>query len=791
MLTVKNLPAALRETGLFCCWRYEQRQDKPTKVPYNPSTGGKAQSTNPAAFAPLSKALWALGKSLETPAPYNGIGVGVFGTLGAIDIDHCISDAGELSEMAADILETMQGYAEYSPSGKGLRILFTVPEGFTYDKARFYINNQRVGLEVYIAGCTNKYVTVTGNALTPGRDLEGREEQLRAVLEKYMRRSDRRAPQAPREPVDLDDLQLIEKAERSKNGAAFAALWAGDTSGYQSASEADMALCNALAFWTNKDPARMDRLFRQSGLMREKWDRPTAGSTYGAITIQNAVDSAQSGYDPQAHFQRRAGRITANTTAGPVKLADLHPEKNERYGWNDIGNGNLFADWYKDIARYVPERKKWFVYSGKAWEPDTGNLRTMELCKRLADALVIYALSLPEGAQKKDYREFVERWQRRYNRETILKDAASVYPVRLDEFDKDPFLYNCLNGTLDLRTRQFRPHSPADMLSIISGVKYDPAARSELWEKTISDVMQGDRNTALFLQKAMGYGLTGDTAEECLFMLYGPTTRNGKGTVMETYMKMQGGYGRAARPETIAQKDKPNSSGPTEDIARLVGARVVNISEPGKQMVLSAALVKTLTGRDTINARFLNENSFEFLPNFKLFINTNHLPKVTDVTVFSSGRVKVIPFERHFDEREQDKGLKGRLSQPKNLSGVLNWCLDGLWLSRETGLDAPAAVLAATAQYRNDSDKIARFVDEMMEPDVTGEIRTEDAYRAYQEWCTRNGQLPESMPNFKQSMEAHTTIRKQRPRGAGKAASKLSLILGQKWRGGPGWSGIS
>ena len=127
MLTVKNLPAALRETGLFCCWRYEQRQDKPTKVPYNPSTGGKAQSTNPAAFAPLSKALWALGKSLETPAPYNGIGVGVFGTLGAIDIDHCISDAGELSEMAADILETMQGYAEYSPSGKGLRILFTVP----------------------------------------------------------------------------------------------------------------------------------------------------------------------------------------------------------------------------------------------------------------------------------------------------------------------------------------------------------------------------------------------------------------------------------------------------------------------------------------------------------------------------------------------------------------------------------------------------------------------------------------------------------------------------------------
>ena len=791
MIQVNNLPAELRENGLFCCWRYEKRgKGKPTKVPYNPRTDGRAQSTNPDTFALLPVTLEALERG-----KYDGIGVGIFGTLAAIDIDHCISDDGELSEMAADIVHTMNAYTEYSPSGKGLRVLFTVFPGFEYDKARYYINNQNAGLEVYIAGCTQKYVTVTGNALTPVVDLEERGEQLPPLLERYMVRPRAKKPAAVATshaaPVDLDDLSLIEKIKRSQEGARFSALWAGDTNGYKSHSEADLALCNILSWWLNKDAARVDRLFRQSGLYRsDKWNRPTAGSTYGTITVMEAVNTTQGGYDPQAHFQRKADRITTPTPDGPVKLADLHPEKNDRYGWNDIGNGNLFADWYKDIARYVPERKKWFVYSGKVWKPDTGNLRTMELCKRLADALVIYALSLPEGAAKNDYREFVERWQKRYNRETILKDAASVYPVRLDEFDKDLFLYNCLNGTLDLRTRQFRPHSPADMLSIISGVKYDPAVRSELWEKTVNDVMQGDMDKAAFLQKAMGYGLTGDTSEECLFMLYGPTTRNGKGTVMETYMRMQGGYGRAARPETIAQKDKPNSSGPTEDIARLAGARVVNISEPGKQMVLSAALVKTLTGRDTINARFLNENSFEFSPNFKLFINTNHLPKVTDPTVFSSGRVKVIPFERHFSDKEQDKGLKGRLFQPKNLSGVLNWCLDGLWLSRETGLDAPAAVLAATAQYQNDSDKIAQFVDEMMELDVTGEIRTEDAYRAYQEWCIRNGYRSEAFPGFKQGMEAHTTVKRKRPNGAGRGAAALNLILGLKWRCVPACTGI-
>lgn len=466
----------------------------------------------------------------------------------------------------------------------------------------------------------------------------------------------------------------------------------------------------------------------------------------------------------------------------PVNLTNLHPDRNERYNWSDIGNGNLFADWYKDKARYVPERKKWYVYNGKVWEPDNGNLMVMELCKDLADALAVYALSIQDEKQRIDYQAHVGKWQRRNNRETILKDAASVYPVSMTEFDKDPYLFNCKNGTLDLRTREFMPHAPGDLLATISSVKYDPEARSDKWLQFIHEVTQGDAETAAYLQKAMGYGLTGDTSEECFFTLYGATTRNGKGTLMETYMALVGGYGRAARPETIAQKDKANSNAPTEDIARLAGARVVNISEPGKQMVLSASLVKTLTGRDTINARFLNENSFEFVPQFKLFINTNHLPKVTDPTVFDSGRVKVVPFNRHFSEEEQDKGLKRKLRQSENLSGILNWCLDGLWMFRETGLDAPLSVKQATAQYQRDSDKITRFVEETMECDPSGEIRTEAAYQAYRDWCERNGHIAESMGTWKQAMEAHVTIRKQRPAGSGREASKLTLILGQKWK---------
>lgn len=326
MVQVENLPPALRESGLFCCWRYEERDGKLTKVPYNPKTGGRAQSTNPDTFAPLNVALDACQRG-----NYEGIGVGVFGTLGAIDIDRCMDDNGELSSMAFDVMDTMKGYTEVSPGGHGLRILFNAT-GFQYDKARYYIHNRKAKLEIYIAGATNKFLTVTGNAWTPGMDLPERGDLLVQVLEKYMKRPERQevnrptpAP-APASSLDtLDDLALIEKAKQGKGGAAFAELWAGYITGYESHSEADIALCNALAWWTNGDAQRVDRLFRQSGLYREeKWNRRQSGSTYGAITVQNAVSTCRGGYDPGRALEWDAPIGEAAAT-GQMEFAPFKP----------------------------------------------------------------------------------------------------------------------------------------------------------------------------------------------------------------------------------------------------------------------------------------------------------------------------------------------------------------------------------------------------------------------------------------------------------------------------------
>ncbi len=450
------------------------------------------------------------------------------------------------------------------------------------------------------------------------------------------------------------------------------------------------------------------------------------------------------------------------------RLRQMNPWHAERYANSDIGNGYLFADYYKDTARFVSERKCWYVYDGTAWKADPGGLRAMEKCKELAGLLFLLTSEVTDNSLRDGCIKRALQWHSRRIRETILKDASSVYCLRMEDFDRNPYLFNCLNGTLDLRSGEFRPHDPDDLLSLISGVAYDPDARCERWESYIDEIMSTSAKTAMpskarYLQKAFGYALTGSTRYECLFMLYGATTRNGKGTAMETFLRLCGDYGKTARPESIGTRFQQSSNAPSEDIARLHGARFVNISEPDKKLTLSAALVKSLTGNDTITARYLHENSFEYRPRFKMFINTNYLPQINDLTLFSSGRIKTIPFERHFDESEQDKGLKERFALPENLSGILNWCIEGLRLLDEEGFDEPEEVRMATAEYAHSSDKMALFMEECLIAERGALCRTSALYEVYNRWCDDNGFHAENVRNFRSLLAGYGRVERRRP----------------------------
>ena len=454
-------------------------------------------------------------------------------------------------------------------------------------------------------------------------------------------------------------------------------------------------------------------------------------------------------------------------------LSEANPETNHRYAWTDIGASRLFADCFKEIARFVPDRKCWYKYEDGIWAPDTGNLFTMERCKELADDLIRYALTIEDPQKKQDYLKYCNKWQSRNVRETILKDAQSVHPIKMEAFDADPCILNCKNGTLHLDSMEFTDHSPEDKLTKLADVEYIPTAKSERFVAFIDEICSGDTEKAVFLQKALGYGISGDTRYECLFVLYGATTRNGKGTLCESVLKALGSYGCTTRPETISVKQTVNSQNPTEDIARLAGVRFANISEPGRGLMLNAALVKNMTGNDTLNARFLHENSFEFKPQFKLYINTNYLPAINDMTLFHSGRIVIIPFVRHFDESEQDKDLKKQFAGAYVQSAILNWLIEGYQMLQKEGLNQPESVRAATADYMQDSDKIRQFIDEVLIKSPDKETKTALIYEKYRQWCQDNGCYSESSRNFNQELRGIARIVKKRPKTGGGVTSVL------------------
>ena len=522
-----------------------------------------------------------------------------------------------------------------------------------------------------------------------------------------------------------------------------------------------------------------------SDYIHEKGDEAVTKLKELFDTVTRNKREAPADATPEQPYYSTAMITTAATPAPTIlktfydyrnAIKKLNPYVNPKYSTTDSGSGRLFADLVKGQARYVAGRKTWFIFDGTHWAPDEGNMATMEMCKAVGDALNRYAFDMKDEKKRQEYLRYTIRWLTRSYRKIILDDAASVYNIGMDEFDADVNLLNCKNGTLDLKTMQFLSHNPEDKITKIADVVYDPNAKCPRFEQFLTEVMSGDADKSAFLQKALGYALSGDSRYECMFILYGATTRNGKSTLMESVLRVFGDYGLTVAPETIAAKQR-NSSGPSEDLARLAGRRLANISEPSRGMRLNAAQVKSMTGNDSINARFLHCNSFDFRPQFKLFINTNYLPSVGDMSLFSSNRVRVIPFDRHFEPQEQDPNLKHLFAEEEAKSAILNWLIAGWQLLQKEGLTSPAAVVEATKEYSHDSNKIALFAEDNLEPNANYEARTSEIYAQYKVWCEVNGCLPENSTNFKKSLQAIGTVVRKRPRDG---SEKTTLLLGYR-----------
>lgn len=486
--------------------------------------------------------------------------------------------------------------------------------------------------------------------------------------------------------------------------------------------------------------------------------QPVVKSAKIIVPMPDVPKADISDYFEAGHTKEEFEQMLNTVTEKRIEVAEQHTDNNkslidtltelnavQNYETNDKGFGGLFAEVFKDKHRYNPSIKDFMLYDGKKWVEDTEGLSARTDAKLLSDALLQYGSSIGDT----DYLKSVTALCNIRNRNNMLQDSKDVYYFSNEQLDTNDYLLNVQNGTLDLSEDipKFKEHNPDMLLSKICNVKYEPTASCKEWDKFLLEIMQGDKDKIQYLQKIAGLSLTGNTEQETCFILYGSTTRNGKSTFCETLIHLLGDYALTMKPETLAVKQNLDSRQASGDVARLAGCRFCNASEPPKRMLFDTALLKSFLGRDSITARHLHQREFSFIPKFKLVINTNYLPTITDDTVFSSGRINVISFDRHFEPHEQDKNLKDKLRSSSELSGILNWCIEGLRMYRKEGLQPPQAVQNATEVYRTDSDKIGNFINEcLVKSDANSKAK--DIYEVYSSWCSDNGYGVENKGNF-------------------------------------------
>jgi putative DNA primase/helicase len=392
----------------------------------------------------------------------------------------------------------------------------------------------------------------------------------------------------------------------------------------------------------------------------------------------------------------------------------------------------LLVEHGKDI-RYNALWKKWVVWNGTHWEIDDGYLihdKGLKIIRQIYRDL----LKTADHRERIDIEKHAIQSESARRRKALV-EVASWIPdlnVKADQLDKDPWLFNVRNGTIDLTTGTLREHNQDDLITRSANVDYDPAADCPAWKKFIMEIMDFNPDLIHFIQNAAGWAITGDTSEQSMFILFG-TGANGKSTFLNTITNLLGDYAIATPTETFMKKTGDQIS---NDLARLRGTRFVTTTEAELGKRLSEPLIKQMTGNDKITARFLYGEYFNFYPTFKIFMATNHKPviKGTDHGIWR--RIKLIPFTTRIEEDRQDKHLEQKLMQES--SGILNWLLEGAMRWCKEGLKTPNVIINATDEYRVEMDIIGNFIKERC---ILGEgyaIRARELFKCYQEWCNEN-----------------------------------------------------
>ena len=808
-----NVPVELKNLKRWVCYKVEGMENgKTTKRPYNAMNGSLAKVNDKLTWTKFNIAIQGCVKW-----NCDGIGFilgdGIFG----IDLDNHPDENGntpmteeEFKAFSKEFVEQLDSYTEWSQSGKGIHIICQgkLPQG----------RRRKGSVEMYDSG---RFFAFTGNAIK-NIPIQNREEEVKALWSKHINVVNNFQPKTnyivpnDREVLTLSDDEIIEKALSSRNGDDFYRYYHdGDISkNHNDASSADMSFCNQLAFWCNGDIQQMDRIFRHSALMRDKWDEYRGEKTYGQITLEQAIANVSSGYvktAPKPLFMNDEdsplfsvknkfvplGSITNQTEENDAVEENTKPQTKDRiinfepvmnvdengepifrikkifkqHPYNDTGNALRFYDYFGHLFKYNVTDKIFMFWTGKTWVKDY-----TEIIRKYANKLIEILKAeekelfdkierlLKEG--KKDEADLTKeiykaceknatRVANKAGKDAMLSEFKALYdiPVESSVFNSDDYLLNTASGIVNLKTGKIEPFDKEKMISKNTNVAVS-YEEPTTWLKFLKSTFDTGNDEAT--QEII------DSLQTCLgYSLSGSTKEqvmfllhgygsNGKSTLTEQIVHIMGDYAENIASNVLMQQKNPNNSA-TFSIAKLQTARFVETGETEKGGSLAESQVKILTGGDSISAQFKFGNEFSFKPKFKIWMSTNNLPNIRGRDNGIWRRIFLFPFENTFSDKDKDKDLPEKLRAESDK--ILGWCIQGFLKYQEVGdLLKPQALDDAKNRYKTKMDIVSQFLQKECEFDDHYATNCKEFYKYYKDWSMDNTEFTIKESQFSEEL---------------------------------------
>lgn len=816
-----KIPQEIKSIRRWVGYTKELRDGKYTKIPRNAINGGYSKSNDPNTWTFFKVAIagcvkygfeglgFMLGEDANSGTCYFGI-----------DLDNHPDDSGmmipddEFNSFANEFVEGLKSYSEYSQSGKGIHIICKghLPEG-----AR---RKNGVAVEMYEKG---RFFAMTGNAVND-LSINERTEEIKPLWEKYLKTKEDETrfyrPLTASAPTNMSDSELIDRIASSKNGSDFNALYNGDMSAYNDDhSAADMAFCKILAFWTGCDKAQMDRIFRSSALMREKWDKFRGSDTYGNITLDKAISTQADVYKPQEPERNVLRIANPNGVKPPVVKAEtcgvIEPqselvafdERNDpivqfktifkKYSLDDTGNAERFYDQFGQYFRYNKDNNKFMFWDGRTWKRD-GKDVVRKYANKLIEALKAEAFStkdeldeaerMGEEGSVNELKSLlkaqitnIQKISNKSGKDAMLSEFQSLHelPVVNAEFDTQDNLLNTQSGIVDLNTKEIIPCERKYMLSKNTNCKIDKG-EPVVWKKFLHDIFERPNQAETeelidTIQMALGESLTGRTNKEHLFILYGNGS-NGKSTFIKVVNDAFGDYGTSMSSDLLISNPNANNQSNEFSLSALLGARMVSTSETAEGKRLDEVMIKRMLSGEKITAQFKYGQPFSFMPTFSPWMSTNNRPIIRATDFGTWRRIFYVPFLNTFTAKKKDVDMPKKLAA--ELPKILWWMIEGaykLHTEYNDKLPKPQCLESALSEYKKELDVVVAYINARCIPFKGIETEASKIYQNYKEWARDNSEHLHSESRFKQEMQKKGySMRKDPNRGWMYIGIKLS-----------------